>query len=90
MVVAGPYDARFVKFFLRMRVEKNSCVTGTGAIARMQNRCITRPPAEPDDPSLFRDAVCRPFEPPGGACLPPHGARLAPLRAHLSPQAQWF
>jgi predicted porin len=35
MVVGGSYDARFAKFFLGMTVEKNSCATCTGAIARM-------------------------------------------------------
>ncbi len=35
MVLGGSYDARFAKFFMGMTVEKNSCVTCTGAIARL-------------------------------------------------------
>lgn len=35
MVLGGSYDARFAKFFAGYTVEKNSCVTCTGALARM-------------------------------------------------------
>ena len=35
MAVGGSYDARFAKFFLGTTVEKNSCATCSGAIARM-------------------------------------------------------
>lgn len=35
MVLGGSYDARYAKFFVGMTVEKNSCATCTGAIARM-------------------------------------------------------
>ncbi len=35
MVLGGSYDARFARFFLGTTVEKNSCSTCTGAIARL-------------------------------------------------------